>query len=183
MSIFRMALIVLFSCCSACGSRKTNKQQQELNLQSKERNQADTKLKATLINNTSLDATSREERNYTFNNGKVVPVDPTKPTRFTDPSGNTTTVENGILEFGAGTDKTITEKKESATSASKVAAELQQSQKHEQDIDLKNKDATRTTEREGAGKDVATGVAWICFFILLLLVVAWLIKRRFYDKA
>lgn len=182
MSVSKISLIILFSCCCACGSRKMNKQQQELNLKSKEVTQADAQLHATVLATNKAEAASRQERNYTYHQGKVVPVDPTKPTRFTDPAGNTTTVENGILEFGTGTDNTVTESRGSSVTQTKTDVNASQSQQQQKDFELKNKQAAKTVDREGAGKDVATGAAWICFLIMLVLVVAWLIKRRFYDK-
>lgn len=180
--MLRYSVIILLSCCLSCGSRKTQKSQQELNLSSKGISQTSSEIKATTLLSKKEEDVSREDRNYSFSNRKVTPIDSSKPMKYTDPSGKTTTVENGVLEFNSGTDKGITTQKTIKTDNSKFTTDKKVSGKNQQELNQEQSQSSKDTDRDGAGKDIAWGAFSISFLLILLFVLIIIIRKKIYDR-
>lgn len=174
----RNAILILLLILASCGTRKTSKTEESLEISIKDTTEV--VINTSKVENKTENETTKveENTNWNFSQGTASPIDPDKPMTHTGPDGKTNTYTNTKIDFGTGsgnstkhtetTKETKTETKDtSATEIKSGSAET-----------IKKESTNKTSERVGPGSNIGFWIGIAIAGCILLWFVWFLVFRK-----
>lgn len=178
-SLYKIALtILLMSAIWSCGARRTAKERTEL--KSKKTDTVAVQLKKGSEIATATAIKSSNTVNATFNEQSltVSPVDPAKPSSYTNAAGQTVSFQNALITTGKRNGNTVTDTKtevavsvkQKDTTAAKMATVTHN------EINLEQ--SSKATERESIFTNLWFWIGLAAAICIVLVVFWWLVFGR-----
>lgn len=172
----RNLIFILLIVLTSCGTRKTNKTEEKLEVTKKDTTDV-------TINTGTIDkkiekenTNTKENSTWDFNSGTMTPINPEKPMTHTDAEGKTNTYTNANVNFGSGSGNKTKETETTRETKTEVRDTSVTKIKIGSTEEIKKTTTKKVTDRKGVGANIwfwigiAIGtciVIWFLWFVII----------------